>query len=235
MFRGQPVGGPPGATGEIYFGELDDGRGAKTHLIEDIQYARNVQKRKIILSVGGARNGMSFPNRVKSQTFVNSIVALYEQWGGFDGLDWNTFEADQAPDTSEMIWISKELKRLYPGFLITAPPAPWSARDLAFCRAMVQASAMDYAAPQYYDGPNLAEQSYVVNNIRQWVTALGAPHVVVGFGTMPNLSNYMSVDQAASTWDVIRNTYSTIRGVFNWQIHADENRGWTFANRFGQM
>ena len=176
---------------------------------------------------------MSFPNRIKSQTFVNSVVALYKRWGGFDGLDWNTFEADQVPDTNEMIWISKELKRLYPGFLITAPPAPWSSRDLAFCQAMVQADAMDYAAPQYYDGPNLAEQSYVVNNIRQWIAALGASHVVVGFGVIPNQPNYMTADQAAATWNVIRSTYPTIRGVFNWQIHADEAQGWLFANKVG--
>ena len=109
---------------------------------------------------------MSFPNRTKSQAFVNSIVGLYNQFRGFDGLDWNTFEADQNPDTDEMIWISTELKRLYPGFLITAPPAPWNPRDMTFCQAMVQASAMDYVAPQYYDGPNLADPSYVVNNIK---------------------------------------------------------------------
>jgi chitinase len=94
LFHAQPVGGPPGATGEVYFSQPDDGRGARTNLINDIQYARSVQNRKIILTVGGAQNGMSFSNRIKSQTFVNSIVALYKRWGGFDGIDWNTFEAD---------------------------------------------------------------------------------------------------------------------------------------------
>lgn len=124
LFHARPVGGSPGTTGEIYFDPPDDGRNANTKLHEDIQYVRNIENRIIILSVGGANNGMNFPNRIKSQAFVNSVVALYERLGGFDGLDWNTFEADQAPDTDEMIWISKELKRLYPGFLITASPAP---------------------------------------------------------------------------------------------------------------
>jgi hypothetical protein len=62
LFSAVPVGGSPGTTGEIIFNDPDDGRGAKTNLNNDIQYARNVQNRKIILSVGGAGNSMSFPN-----------------------------------------------------------------------------------------------------------------------------------------------------------------------------
>ncbi len=73
-FNAQPVGGPPGTTGEIYFNLPDAGRGARTNFVDDIQYARNIESRKIILSVGGAQNGMSFTNRTKSQTF--SIVLL---------------------------------------------------------------------------------------------------------------------------------------------------------------
>ena len=88
------------------------------------------------------------------------------------------------PDTSEMIWISLQLKARFPGFIISAPPAPWNSVDKAFCQAMVQAGAMDYAAPQYYDGPGLAVPSYVVGNVQEWVNLLGASHVVVGFGTI---------------------------------------------------
>jgi hypothetical protein len=235
LFHAQPVGGPPGTTGEIYFDPPNDGRGASTHFVDDIQYARNVQNRTIILSVGGAQNGMSFPNRTKSQTFVNSVVTLYKRFSGFDGLDWNTFEGDQTPDTDEMIWISKELRQLYPGFLITAPPAPWNRRDMTFCQAMIQAAAMDYAAPQYYDGPGLANQSYVVNNINQWVSLLGESHVVVGFGVNPNQPNYMTIDQAVATWKEIKSKHPTLRGVFDWEIRNDEAQGWAFANNVGPL
>ncbi len=228
LFAAQPVGGPPGTTGAVYWTAPGDGRGAATNFKADVQYARTVQGRKIILSVGGAGNGMSFPNRTKSQTFVNSIVGLYNQFGGFDGIDWNTFEADQTPDTTEMIWISLELKRLYPGFIVTAPPAPWNARDITFCQAMVQAGAMDYAAPQYYDGPGLADPTYVANNVKQWVSLLGAEHVVVGFGVW-NAANYMNVYQAVDAWKQVKANHPNIRGGFNWQIHTDESAGWPFA------
>jgi chitinase len=229
LFAATPVGGAPGSTGAVTWSAPGNGRGAATNLKADIQYARGTQGRKIILSVGGAGNGMSFPNRAKSQTFVNSIAAIYRQLGGIDGMDWNTFEGSQAPDTGEMIWISLELKRLYPGFIISAPPAPWNGIDKEFCRAMVAAGALDYAAPQYYDGPGLNQPAYVVDNVRQWVSLLGANHVVVGFG-INNASNYMSKDQAITTWNQVRANHPDIRGGFDWQINTDEEQGWPFAN-----
>lgn len=229
LFAATPVGGAPGTTGAVTWTPPGDGRGAATNLKADIQYARSTQGRKIILSVGGAGNGMSFPNRVKSQTFVNSIVAIYRELGGIDGMDWNTFEASQTPDTSEMIWISLELKRLFPGFIISAPPAPWNAIDKEFCRAMVAAGALDYAAPQYYDGPGLNQPSYVVNNVKEWVSLLGANHVVVGFG-INNATNYMSKDQALTIWKQVKVNHPNIRGGFDWQINTDEQQGWPFAN-----
>lgn len=229
LFHAVPVGGAPGSTGAVTFSAPGNGRGAATNLKADIAYARATQGRKIMLSVGGAGNGMSFPNRAKSQTFVNSIAAIYTQLGGFDGMDWNTFEADQQPDTAEMIWISLELKKRYPGFLISAPPAPWNAIDKEFCRAMVAAGAMDYAAPQYYDGPGLNDPAYVASNVRQWVDLLGANRVVVGFG-ISNAANYMSREQAMSAWNQVRANHPEIRGGFNWQIHTDEEQGWPFAN-----
>lgn len=229
LFAATPVGGPPGTTGAVTWTPPGDGRGAATNLRADIQYARSTQGRKIILSVGGAGNGMSFPNRAKSQTFVNSIVGIYRQLGGIDGMDWNTFEASQTPDTDEMIWISLELKRLFPGFIISAPPAPWNSIDKEFCRRMVAAGALDYAAPQYYDGPGLNQPAYVVENVKQWVSLLGANRVVVGFG-INNATNYMTRDQAITTWNQVKANHPDIRGGFNWQIHTDEQQGWPFAN-----
>ncbi|WP_246120852.1 carbohydrate-binding protein [Chitinolyticbacter meiyuanensis] len=230
LFSATPVGGAPGTTGAVQWNAPGDGRGAATNLKADIQYARSTQGRKIILSVGGAGNGMSFPNRAKSQAFVDSVIGIYNQLGGFDGLDWNTFEADQTPDTSEMVWISQQLKARYPGFLISAPPAPWNARDKTFCRDMLVAGVLDYCAPQYYDGPNLAEVSYVVNNVNEWVALLGAEHVVVGFGVW-NQTNYMSIDQATTAWNQIKASHPAIRGTFNWQIGTDETQGWPYATR----
>jgi hypothetical protein len=225
---------PQGTTGVVTFADPQDGRGARTNLKADIQLARTSQGRKIILSVGGQGGGMSFPNRTKSETFIASIEEIYEHLGGIDGMDWNTFEADQAPDTDEMIWISLELKRRHPGFLISAPPAPWNQLDQEFCKTMVEAGAMDYAAPQYYDGPNLATQGYITQSVDAWVKLVGAEHFVVGFGIWDQ-DNYMAIDDAVATWKQLEQKHPTLRGAFDWQIHVDEANGWPFVNQIGPL
>lgn len=238
LFSALPVGGSPGATGAVSFTPPGDVAGAATNLVADIQYARKVQGRKIILTVGGAGNSMSFPNRTNSQNFVNSIVSISEQLGGIDGIDWDTYEGSQVPDTSEMIWISLELKSLFPGFIISSAPAPWSVPpnfpDLTFCKAMVEAGALDYAAPQYYDGPNLAEPSYVVGSVATWVAALGADHVVVGLG-INDATNYMSPAQALTTWNQVLKATPHIRGAFDWEIFTDQAQGWPFAQTIAPL
>jgi chitinase len=165
---------------------------------------------------------------------VASIEEIYDRLGGFDGMDWNTFEADQAPDTDEMIWISQELKIRHPGFLITAPPAPWNQLDQAFCKTMVEAGAMDYVAPQYYDGPNLATQGYITQNVDAWVTLVGAPHLVVGFGIWDQ-PNYMAIGDAVGTWNILEQKHPSLRGAFDWQIHIDESYSWQFASQVGPL
>ena len=64
------------------------------------------------------------------------------------------------------------------------------------------ASPLDYCAPQYYDGPNLATQSYIVPSVDTWSTLLGAHSLVVGFG-IANATNYMTVSQVESTWQAV--------------------------------
>jgi hypothetical protein len=186
------------------------------------------------LSVGGNGSGMSFPTRAKSQTFLDSVIALYDQFGGVDGLDWSTFEGSQTPDTNEMIWISLELKKRYPGFLITAPPAPWNDVDKAFCSAALKAGALDYAAPQYFAGPNLATQAYIVSSVDEWVTLLGASNLVVGFGVWDQ-PDYMTIAEATATWNQVRANHPDLRGAFDWQIDVDQSTGWPFAETVGPL
>ena len=234
LFAARPVGGAPGTTGAVYWTPPGDGRGAASHFRQDLHHVRTVQGRKVMLSVGGDGNGMRFPDRARARAFLASIVALHTALGGFDGLDWNTFQAGQAPDTSQMVWISLELKRRYPGFLISAPPAPWNAIDQRFCRAMLDAGALDYAAPQYYDGPNLADPDYVLANVEQWVALLGASHVVVGFG-INSAANFMSEKQVVATWTALRRRHPDLRGAFHWELDADERQGWPFARKLGPL
>jgi hypothetical protein len=233
LFAATPVGGEPG-TGAITWTPPGDGLGAATNLNADIAYARGSQGRRIILSIGGAGNDMSFPDRTTSQTFVSSVAALYTQLGGFDGIDWDTYEGSDSPDTTEMIWIGQQLKTMYPGFLVTTPPAPWSTVDQTFCSQMVAAGALDYAAPQYYDGPNLATQSYIVPSVDTWSALLGESKLVVGFG-IADATNYMTVAQVVSTWNAVDLNHPNLRGAFDWEIDVDQASGWPFAIQVGPL
>jgi hypothetical protein len=220
-----------GSEGNVVWGMND--------IANDIKTCR-ARGQRIIMSCGGAGNGINFSGRAVSQNFVNAIVRINGELGGtqaapaLDGVDFNTFEADAAPNTPEYIWIGKELKRIFgSGFGVTSPPAPWSDRDKQFCKAMIAAGAMDYAAPQYYDGPGLSDPNYIVNNVKEWIRDVAggdASKIVVGFG-MENLPNYSTIDQIKSAWNQIESAYPSIRGAFLWQHKTDSDRGWAFANQ----
>lgn len=233
LFSATPAPGQPAGT--LNFAPPGDARGAWTNWVADLQFVRTVQKRTVLLSVGGAGHPLPFTDRAVSTRFVNSVDRLYAAWKGFDGLDFNTFEGDAAPNTTELIWIARELKRRHPGFLITAPPAPWNPVDRQFCRAMLGAGALDYCAPQYYDGPELNDPAYLLNNIRTWVEALGAEHVLVGFGVNARLKHYWTVDSALATYGQVRARFPGVRGVFDWRLDWDVGQGSPFARRFGPL
>ena len=231
LFAATPVGGQPGTTGAVEWIAPENGAGAATNLNADIASVR-AQGRKIILSIGGAGENVTFDTRARSQAFVDSISQIYNQLGGFDGIDWDNYEASDNPNINEHIWIGQQLKARYPGFIITSAPAPWSSTDQNFCKQLLTNNAIDYCAPQYYDGPDLATQSYVTSNIATWMSLMGPAHVVVGFGVNPGVTNYMTIDQATSTWNAVKASYPATLGVFDWQIGTDLAQGWVFA---GQM
>ncbi|HEY8024105.1 MAG TPA: hypothetical protein VIF60_06030 [Burkholderiaceae bacterium] len=234
IFAGQDNAVGDGRDKRLNFSPPGDGRGAASNFPRDVQYARGVQGRKIILSIDIAAQDGGFPTRAESQKFVDQLTSFYGRLGGFDGLDWSTFGGPHAVDIDEITWISLQLKRKFPGFVIAASPAPWSAVDKEFCRVMVERGAMDYAAPQYYGGSNLADPEYVLANLREWIALLGQSHVVVGFG-INNAANYMNGLRAGATWTKIESSYPAIRGVSNWDINADERQGWVFAKGIGSL
>ena len=232
LFPATQAGGEPAGT--LKFAAPPDGNGAWTNWAADMQLSRK-QGRKFILSAGGAGQAIRFTDRNVSANFVNSVVEFYNAWGGFDGLDFNTFEADADPNTPEMIWVAKELKRRYPGFLITAPPAPWNKRDQKFCKDMLDAGAIDYCAPQYYDGPDLSDPAYLLENIKIWMDLMGPENVVVGFGVNNELNNYWKIDSVVDTFKTLEARYPNVKGVFDWRLDWDARDGYPFARRLGPL
>ena len=228
---------PQGSTGTVVWRPPGDRRGAATHLASDIAYARQFQGRSIVLSAGGAGAGISFSSRTESDRFVRSISGIITALGGVDGVDLNTFEADAAPRFAEYAWIARRLKSEYgPDFAVTAPPAPWSERDQQFCAEMAAGGLLDLCSPQYYDGPDLAVQDYIVGNIDEWIRLVGPERLCVGFGVDPSTPDrYMTPEQCASTWQAVDAAHAGLRGAFAWNVATDESTGWGFAGRVGAL
>jgi chitinase len=193
---------------------------------------------KVCLSTGGAGQGISFNSRTISQQFVTSFIQLAESLGGVDGCDYNTFEAEAAPNLPEYQWISAQLRQRFGSdFFIQSPPAPWSARDKDFCRAMLSSGSMDFVGPQYYDGPGLADRAYIVRSVNEWVRDVAggdASKIIVGFG-IANSANYMTTNAAVDTYREVKANHPNIRGAFLWERSADANAGWPFANAMGPL
>jgi hypothetical protein len=250
-----------GWTGSPRIDQLDDGynlvylfaahRGATPGTVawgyarpQGVPEAR-AQGRKVLLSTGGAGSGIDFDSRTVSTAFVDSIDRQNEAWGGtrtrpaFDGIDLNTFEADASRNVAEYVWIGQELKRRFgTGFLVTAPPAPWNDTDKAMMRQLLASGALDYAAPQYYDGPSLADPAYIVSSVREWIRDVAggdASKIVVGFGINPGSANYSTGAQVESAWRTLEAEHPTLRGAFVWSHPGDLAAGLPFANKVAPL
>lgn len=127
---------------------------AATNLVSDIQSVR-AQGRKVILSIGGAQQNVTFDNRTRSQAFVDSMAGVYAQLGGVDGIDWDNYELSDTPNVTEMTWIGQQLKARYPGFIISSAPAPWIQTDLALCSGLECRAKMDFRRANEADRQSL--------------------------------------------------------------------------------
>jgi hypothetical protein len=183
---------------------------------------------KVILTVGGAAAGFNFDTRAKSQNFVSSFRSLYDTFGGVDGCDFNNFEANIGSSQAEMIWIAQQLKALYgSGFAITAPPQPNSPEDRAMLKAMADAGALSWAAPQYYDWSGFNAPGFISTRTNDWVRDLGAEKVMLGLAA--NYGNGPSLQDCIREWDAVKAAHPNVRGMFCWNAQLNLGGGNTWG------
>ena len=101
------------------------------------------------------------------------------------------------------------------------------------CKAVLDAGALDYGAPQYYDGPYLNRPAHLLENVKLWMELLG-PSRVVSFG-VNNEFNYWTVGAAVDTFREWGTRYPDVRGVFDWRLGGDARGGYPFAKQFGPL
>lgn len=224
LFHAKPDGRPVNGSynnvgnGSFFFEHYDD------IPAEVIQTCRE-RGQRVILTVGGAHAGFAFDTRSKSENFVASVKTMYSRLGGFDGIDFNNYEAtivsasNVGQVTDEMIWIALQLKATYGSdFAITSPPQPNSPEQQQMMAAMAKAGALDYAAPQYYDWDGFNAPGFISNRTDNWVDLVGAKKTMVGLSA--NYSNGPSMEDCLREWNVLSRKHPDIRGAFCWSAQT---------------
>ena len=219
LFHSKPNGSPVGGS----YNNVGNGSFMFEHYgsvpVSDIQACRS-RGQRVILTVGGASAGFNFDTRSESRNFVASFQEMSNRLGGFDGCDFNNFEAGIGSSPTELIWISEQLKSLYgTGFAITAPPQPNSTEDLAMLRALANAGVLSWAAPQYYDWSGFNAVGFIRNRTNDWVNAIGAERVVLGLAA--NYANGPSLQDCIREWDAVKAAHPGIRGMFCWNAQLN--------------
>jgi len=226
VFHAKPDGAPVGGS----WNNVGNGSFMFEHYAEvpvsDIQTCR-ARGQKVLLTVGGAGAGFNFADRSQSSNFVASFREMNDRLGGFDGCEFNTFEAGIGTSAAEMIWMATQLKALYGAdFAITAPPQPNSADDLALMKAMADAGVLTWASPQYYDWPGFNAPGFISNRTNDWVAALGPQRVMVGLSA--NYADGPSLSDCIREWDSIKAAHPELRGMFSWnaQLNLAGGNAW---------
>lgn len=182
-----------------------------------------------MLTVGGSNHRFQLQTRNESTAFVNSIQTIVDEFGGLDGLDWNNFDADTVPNTTEMIYASQQLKSIYgESFLITAPATADGDADRNLARAMNEAGVLDFVTPLFYGAPGKTDAENLMRLLGIWTELVGQEKVVVGLGVR-ELDHFMSISQANSTMQQALIAYPNIRGATQWEVHYDALNGNGFA------
>lgn len=208
---------------------------------DDVQTFRE-GGRCAILSVGGSAGGLfTLDSTTKVTNFVNSIKALYNAWGGFDGIDWD-IEEQATPDVY-YVAASRELKDFYGGdFAISMSYAgndsgPGSVTTFkSIAQALESTGDLDLASIQYYDYSPGPQTSDVTSRLNEMVTTYGVDpsHLGVGVKIVPgDPITWQTPAAVVSMWNTVEAIYPTLRGCNHWESITDRANGYGFSNTVG--
>jgi len=174
---------------------------------------------------------------------------MYTQLGGFDGLDYNTFEAYvraqyasnptlHEANVVEIVWQAQQFKALFGNeFFITMPPSSdgfhggfggATARaplDGKIAKALADNNLLGMVAPQFYEFTDVKIANNIKLQMDEWFTQIAAP-ARVGVG----LSMHRTVDsptlaECQRELAAILTAQPNMRGVFGWNARSNIAQG----------
>ena len=176
---------------------------------------------RIVASVGGAGGPMDISNR---QGFVDGVMA-YNAKVPLDGLDWDI--EGESMDGADVVWISKELKRLRgEQFAITMAPNGSNINDYqVIANELHRQGALDFIGQQFYDA--VVSKEAALGRVRQLVSG-GLPQEKVGIGMMVGPDDkYWTVEECLEAVRFIKATYPNVRGGYLWEAGRAGTSDWS--------
>jgi len=152
-------------------------------------------------------------------------VMAYNAKVPLDGLDWDIEGA--AMDQADVVWISKELKRLRGDrFAITMAPNGSNIDDYqAIANELHRQDALDFIGQQFYDA--VVSKEAALGRVRQLVSG-GLPQEKVGIGMMVGPDDkYWTVEECLEAVRFIKATYPNVRGGYLWEAGRAGTSDWS--------
>jgi len=175
---------------------------------------------RIVASIGGAGNSVNTSDRA---AFINAIVALRDEMGFLDGIDWDI--EGVALNEADIVYISTALKAMYgQGFGITfAAGGSHFTSYLPVAVACHNAGVLDGYGQQYYDAP--VDQAAMSYRIQEALNA-GLPASKIGVGMMiANDANHWTNATCVSRMTHAKNTYG-VKKAYLWEASRTGTSQW---------
>ena len=221
--------------------DLPPGAGNPADVKSQIGYA-NSRGKKIIVSVGGARDLVGQPSGYrldspgKVEQFMASLRDFRTRWG-FNGMDWDLEQGDRT-DNPGIIAASQRMRAEFgPSFIICFAPgvnlASWVGAGGVL--DTLGAAGWDAVGEQIYDqGLSQADyQHLIVSRMTALAKKYGASKVLLGNKYKSDNSpsqanpdgNFVDIATTKAALATLRSAGVNLRGAFHWTIQGDADVG----------
>jgi chitinase len=193
---------------------------------------------KWLISVFGNGN-FNLRTTEQADQLVAAIKGIANEYG-FDGVDLNLEGNSDRTTPDQWEWLpdaaadfcQKIKTEMGQNFIVSAAPRPWEDYQREF--AVKAGNNLDLFGYQFYDIPELADDTYLKNHMMERVdqtVAAGIPasKVLLGARIDSENGNHGSLQGYIDGWNEIEAKYPNIRGVYIWDTQLDQSTGWQFA------
>lgn len=230
-----------GANGALAWNGLYDPGMDREEFITDLQAFR-AEGGSVILSVGGADTMITITNTTQADNAFNSIALLFNEWGGFDGIDW---DLEHAIDVDSLTYLSTCLREEFgSNFAITMSTYGSNMQYKTLASDLNASGNLGAFAIQFYDyGPPSSPSpaaSHVAGRIAEMNDTfnVGPEKFLIGVKHTGDPSRAWTVPALQAMWDDVKTAYPNIRGMVSWDSKSNREAGGgidAFAEAFGTL